>query len=149
MGETFTDIKDGREPCLFAQNNYNTYGVLYNWLAASTACPDGWHLPSDAEWEQLVTYLDDDAGGKLKEKGTAHWKSPNTGATNETGFTALPGGYLHSSLFYHIGYDGLWWSSTEDRKNYAWYRYLDYDERDVYRVDAYKRFGLSIRCVKD
>src|SRR5574344_426899 len=87
-----------------ATENYQTYGVLYNWTSALTACPSGWHLPSDAEWKQLEMYLGvtqeeadetwwrgTDEGGKLKEVGTFHWESPNEGATNESGFTALPG----------------------------------------------------------
>ena len=77
--------------------NKNTYGALYNWYTVKTnkLCPAGWHVPTDAEWVALITYLEGFtvAGGKMKEKGIEHWKSPNEGATNETGFTALPGGY--------------------------------------------------------
>src|SRR5690554_1847166 len=82
-----TNVADAK-----ATDNYATYGVLYNWTTAMNACPDGWHLPSDAEWTELTDYLGGEsvAGGKLKETGTTHWASPNTGATNETGFTALP-----------------------------------------------------------
>jgi len=122
-----------------ATDNYTTYGVLYNWTAAmdgeasSTTnpsgiqgvCPAGWHLPSDAEWTELTDYLGGEsvAGGKLKETGTTHWASPNTDATNETGFTALPGGYRGSNgTFNYIGYFGYWWSASESNTNYAWYR---------------------------
>src|SRR5574344_393885 len=113
---------------------YNTYGVLYNWPAAMNGaassttnpsgvqgvCPDGWHLPSDAEWTELTNYLTSYAGGKLKETGTTHWNSPNTGATNETGFTALPGGYRNfSGTFLDIGNYGYWWSATEGGTNSA------------------------------
>src|SRR5690554_6700140 len=86
-GYNGTNVTDAK-----ATANYNTYGVLYNWPAEMNACPDGWHLPSDAEWTELTDYLGGEsvAGGKLKETGTTHWASPNTGATNETGFTALP-----------------------------------------------------------
>ncbi|NCC87809.1 MAG: hypothetical protein EOM05_08075, partial [Clostridia bacterium] len=115
-----------------ATSNYNTYGVLYNWPAAmagslsSTSnpsdvkgvCPAGWHVPSDAEWTELTDYLGGEgvAGGKLKETGTTHWSSPNSDATNETGFTALPGGLLldWSDMFFYIGEDGAWWTATAD-----------------------------------
>ena len=72
-------------------------------------CPEGWHLPSDTEWKQLTDYLGENAGGKLKEAGTTHWNAPNTEATNESGFTALPGGYRdNSGYFYSMGYNGSW-----------------------------------------
>lgn len=146
-----------------ATTNYQTYGVLYNWPAALSACPPGWHLPSDAEWKQLEMYLgitsaQADAtgwrgtaeGGKLKEEGTTHWDSPNTGATNSSGFTALPGGYRFSSgLFGSIGFTGYWWSSTEYNTNYAWARILDYDHSTVYRGNYLKGNGFSVRCLRD
>ena len=128
-----------------ATENYATYGVLYNWTAAMNGaessdanpsgvqgiCPDGWHLPSDAEWKQLEMYLgmsETDVnstgwrgtveGGKLKEAGTTHWADPNAGANNESGFTALPGGYRSDNgYFYYISYYGSWWSSTEGSTN--------------------------------
>ena len=129
-----TNVADAK-----ATDNYATYGVLYNWTAAmdgeasSTTnpsgiqgvCPAGWHLPSDAEWTELTDYLGGTsvAGGKLKETGTTHWTSPNTGATNETGFTALPGGYRGSNgSFGGIGSNGYWWSATENGAASAWYR---------------------------
>lgn len=113
-----------------ATSNYTTYGVLYNWAAAMAGsassstnpsgvqgvCPTGLHLPSDAEWTELIDYLGGGAsvaGGKLKEIGATHWSSPNTGATNETGFTALPGGYrFNNGKFNGIGNYGSWWSAT-------------------------------------
>ncbi|HOR61199.1 MAG TPA: FISUMP domain-containing protein [Bacteroidales bacterium] len=86
---------------------YTTYGVLYNWEAAKTACPTGWHLPSDAEWTILTNYLGGEAvaGGKLKETGTTHWNSPNEGATNETDFTALPGGNRANSDYFDFMFE--------------------------------------------
>ena len=135
-----------------ATANYTTYGVLYNWPAAMNACPDGWHLPSDAEWTELTDYLGGTsvAGGKLKETGTTHWASPNTGATNETGFTALPGGYrTNSGTFGHVGNDGGWWSATEDFANDAWSRGVYYGGSDVYRVGSNKELGFSVRCLRD
>lgn len=135
-----------------ATSNYATYGVLYNWTAAVNACPAGWHLSSDAEWTELTDYLGGEsvAGGKLKETGTTHWHSPNTGATNETGFTALPGGSLYGyGGFYNVGSYGNWWSATESYASYAWYRTMGYNGRDVGRSSYDKEFGLPVRCVRD
>jgi uncharacterized protein (TIGR02145 family) len=135
-----------------ATDNYATYGVLYNWTAAMNACPDGWHLPSDAEWTELTDYLGGEsvAGGKLKETGTTHWASPNTGATNETGFTALPGGYRNSNgAFLNIGFDGYWWSATESDATNAWGRNMYYNGSDVYRDGDLKEVGFSVRCLRD
>src|SRR5690554_4554449 len=156
-----TNVADAK-----ATDNYATYGVLYNWTAAmdgeasSTTnpsgiqgvCPAGWHLPSDAEWTELTDYLGGTsvAGGKLKETGTTHWASPNTGATNETGFTALPGGYRYGNgNFDYIGDNGNWWSATEDSTDTAWYRYMGFSYSDVYRLDYYKELGFSVRCLRD
>ena len=146
-----------------ATTNYQTYGVLYNWPAALSACPPGWHLPSDAEWKQLEMYLgitsaQADAtgwrgtaeGGKLKEEGTTHWDSPNTGATNSSGFTALPGGYRgYDGKFYYLGIYGYWWSSTDFNTFYAWRRTLNYYFSYVYRLSYYKDDGHSVRCLRD
>lgn len=132
----------------------NTYGALYNWYAVNTGnlCPTGWHVPSDAEWTILTNYLGGEsiAGGKLKEAGLAHWASPNTAATNETGFTALPGGYRgYNGAFSTIGNYGLWWSSTEYTTSIAWGREMGYTNGNVTRFDYYKYYGFSIRCLKD
>jgi uncharacterized protein (TIGR02145 family) len=149
-----------------AADNYKTYGVLYNWSAAMAgsassttnpsgvqgACPTGWHLPSDDEWTQLTDYLGGSsvAGGKLKETGTTHWNSPNEGATNETGFTALPGGYLYGQDYFDgIAQFSLWWSSTEDESGGGvWYRSLSYSKSNL-QIETYdKSMGLYVRCVK-
>ena len=135
-------------------SNSETYGKLYNWHAVNTGklCPTGWHVPSDAEWTELTDYLGgtSDAGGKLKETGTTHWNSPNTGATNETGFTALPGGDRDDDgAFNFIGYGGLWWSATEDDADNAWYRYVVYDVSGVGRSYVSKELGFSVRCLRD
>lgn len=137
-----------------AKNNptYATYGVLYNWTAALAACPPGWHLPSDAEWTTLTTFLGGEgvAGGKLKETGTTHWVSSNTGTTNEYGFAALPAGdrSYHGS-FHSIGSYGYWWSSTEDTANRAWGRGVKHDNGSVERNYYYKEDGLGVRYVRD
>lgn len=150
-----------------ATDNYATYGVLYNWPAAMNGatssdtnpsgvrgiCPPGWHLPSNAEWTQLVNHLIGKAfaGGKLKEAGTTHWLSPNTGATNESGFTALPGGYRSDyGSFRIVGYAGYWWSATaEYEKTYAWLWELSNIGSDVNSFDYDKELGYSVRCVRD
>jgi len=134
--------------------NGNTYGALYNWYIVNTGklCPKGWHVPSDVEWKNLTEYLggSDVAGGKLKETGTAHWNRPNTGATNETGFTALPGGVRHYiGTFAFIGSYGAYWSASESSTDGAWDRTMTFDYSGVYRGDEVNRMGISVRCVRD
>jgi len=136
-------------------SNSATYGRLYNWYAATDAhniAPTGWHVPTDAEWSTLTTFLGGVtvAGGKLKETGTAHWQSPNTGATNETGFTGLPGGFRSTNgTFNYIGYSGYCWSSSENDTNFAWYRYLSYTNGNVDSDNNSKSNGFSVRCLRD
>jgi len=132
-------------------SNCNTYGRLYDWQTALGACPSGWHLPSDAEWTALTDFLGGEsiAGGKMKEAGTAHWASPNTGATNSSGFTALPGGLRFSfGNFDNLTINAQFWSST-DFSSYAWYRCLLYNYEGVDRFNLSKTVGFSARCVKD
>jgi uncharacterized protein (TIGR02145 family) len=131
------------------------YGKLYNWYAVIDSrglAPAGWHVPSDSEWTVLSTYLGGDSfsGGKLKEAGMSHWNSPNTGATNISGFTALPGGWRYNNgIFLYIDYDGHWWSISEDDGYYAWGRHLNYDITESIRNNFDKEDGFSIRCIKD
>ena len=135
-----------------AANNI-LYGKLYNWYAVNDSrglCPAGWHVPSDAEWTTLETSLGGSsvAGGKMKS--TTGWNAPNTAATNESGFTGLPGGYRTSGgSFSLIGTGGYWWSSAENVSNFAWYRRLFFTNSIVLRSDANKQFGFSVRCVRD
>jgi uncharacterized protein (TIGR02145 family) len=135
-------------------DNSTTYGKLYNWYALNDSrniAPTGWHIPSDAEWAALSSYLGGDsiAGGRLKEADTIHWQSPNTGATNESGFVGLPGGYRYNNgTFYFLGNIGVFWSSTEDSK-VVWYRGLHYGNTKLHRFNIYKDFGYSVRCIKD
>ena len=133
-------------------SNCDIYGRLYTWEAATSACPDGWHLPNDIEWTTLIDFLggEDVAGGKMKETGTTHWNSPNTGATNSSGFTALPGGYRSTNGgFYDRGSFGIWWSATEYSSASAWDRKLGYDTDGVDRDGRSKEDGFSVRCVRD
>lgn len=140
-------------------NNATTYGRLYNSYAVnngSNIAPVGWHVPSDSEWTILTRYLGESvAGGKLKEAGLAHWASPNTGATNETGFTALPGGYRseNGKFLDSIGDYGYWWTSTVisgTQKRVARHRFmLYYNAPIVYSNRAFRTYGFSVRCVRD
>jgi uncharacterized protein (TIGR02145 family) len=137
--------------------NSDIYGRLYNWyVVASTnskkVCPTGWHVASDAEWTTLSTYLGGEsvAGGKLKETSTTHWLSPNTGATNETGFTALPGGYRDvTGSFGLVGSYGFWWSSSISGTTYAWYRYLINSNGSIASGDNDQKAGFYVRCLKN
>jgi uncharacterized protein (TIGR02145 family) len=126
------------------------YGKLYNWHTVNTGklCPVGWHVPTDAEWTILTTGLGGTgvAGGKLKETGITHWLSPNSGATNESGFTALPGGGL-TGTFHYIGSFGYCWSATEVSTDEAWQRTMYYNHYYVTRTNYLKTYGLSVRCI--
>ena len=134
-------------------NNAATYGLLYNWFTiAGNMCPTGWHVPTDAEWTALDDYLLFHVGGKMKEAGTTHWASPNTGATNESGFTALPGsGRNYIDFMEPIGEVGYWWSSTAaSDPNNAYYRKILYDDDFMYRnVPTWIESGLAVRCIKN
>ena len=146
--------------------NIPIYGYLYNWyniIDSRGVAPVGWHVPSDTEWKQLEIYLGmnpDEAdstgwrgsneGGKLKDTGTIYWISPNTGATNETGFSGLPGGSRNwLGEFSGIGGGARFWSSTERLSSDAWYRDLAYLRSEIGRSWYDQKSGLSIRCVKD
>ena len=133
-----------------------TNGRLYNWFAVTDSrilAPAGWHIATDAEWSTMTSYLgtENNAGGKLKETGNTHWNSPNNGATNASGFTALPCGRreYNTGLFINDGYDGFWWTSSAYNPDYSWYRYLHYDISAIYRANFHKQYGFSVRCVKD
>ncbi|MDD4501090.1 MAG: FISUMP domain-containing protein [Bacteroidales bacterium] len=167
-----------------ATDNYQTYGVLYNWPAAMAGaassdanpsgvqgvCPDGWHLPSDAEWTQLEEYLiangynyDGTTTGNQIAKSMVNYSGWNTSSTvgavgntdypeyrNKSGFTALPGGYRnYSGTFGNVGGSGLWWSSTQSSTSNAWYRSLNYSYSSVTRGNYNKGSGFSVRCVRD
>lgn len=153
------------------------YGKLYQWQVAMNGaassdaipsgvqgvCPTGWHLPGDTEWKQLEINLGmsqtqaDSAGwrgtnegGQLKETGTIHWFNTNIGATNSTGFDALPGGLRNTNgSFAFAGNDGNWWSATEITANIGRLRHLNNMEARVYRDVKYKSYGFSVRCAKD
>ena len=129
----------------------NPYGALYNWYTINTGklAPAGWHVPSDSEWTVLSTYLGDGAGGKLKEVGTTHWQSCNTDATNETGFSGLPGGWRYSGTFLYIGIYGYWWSSTVNGVSFARSRSLICAEDTFMEGIDNMPSGESIRLLRD
>jgi uncharacterized protein (TIGR02145 family) len=135
----------------YDEATYKTpYGALYNWYAVGTGklCPTGWHVPNNSEWLVLENFLggSDNAGGKLKETGINHWQSPNTGATNESGFTALPGGFRYDwgTDFWPIGISGWWWSATEPS---AWD--LSSGNTVLGASILPEKAGASVRCLKN
>lgn len=131
------------------------YGKLYNWYAVNDSrnlAPSGWHIPTDEEFTTLTSYLggEDFAGGKMKEAGSSHWCNTNTGATNESGFTALPGGIRSHEYDFLPGCDwGFWWTSTSASDSTAYNRIIFDWETIVSRVDNNKKSGYSVRCIKD
>ncbi len=132
--------------------NYITYGVLYNWPAALTACPEGWHLPSYDDWEVLIARIGRDPGTKLKS--TSGWRDNGNGV-DSFGFRALPGGArlpgLPENYFSDIGYAGNWWVSNEsEAPNAAWYADMDiYGSGVGWGFVAHRGNGMSVRCIKD
>jgi len=132
------------------------YGKLYNWYAVNDPrglAPQGWHIPTNAEWTTLNALLGGvaAAGGKMKTTGTTTWTTPNTSATNESGFAGLPGGNRYNSdgAFSGVGSSGIWWSATEINSAVAWLRFLSYDNAFRWRDLDYKAYGLSVRCLRD
>ena len=155
----------------------DTYGALYTWAAAMNGglssdtmgvqgvCPDGWHLPTDAEWKALEMHLGiseadadlfdwrgTDEGGQLKEEGFSKWNQPNAVANNSTGFTAVPGGFRSAmGIFYKMDENATFWTATADQESNsrAFYRGLSFSRGQVYRHSNNRQLGLSVRCVKD
>jgi uncharacterized protein (TIGR02145 family) len=131
------------------------YGKLYNWYAVNDPrglAPAGWRIPSDTDWSILTIYLGYNhiAGGNLKETGTVHWQSPNFGATNEVGFTALPGGARGArGTCIDLGITGYWWTSSDYYQTHKWGRYISNDTTIIYKHDYGILVGLSVRCVKN
>jgi uncharacterized protein (TIGR02145 family) len=143
--------------CNYDNNSSNSaiYGFLYNLHAVNDSRnlpPIGWHIPTDADWATLLTYLGGEnmAGGKLKATGFTQWTSPNTGATNSSGFTGLPGGYRQfDASFNGIGEFGYWWSAAVHGDTVNWRRELNYNNFQVSRLCNVNTNGFSIRCLRD
>ena len=142
--------------------NYNNdavsatlYGKLYNYYAVTDSrgiAPVGWHVPTDSEWSQLVDFLGGEleAGGKLKQRGTNYWLSPNYNASNQTGFSALPGGCRDwGGNSKSAGNYGNWWTASEQDVNNAWCRYTYNKTACIYRYNYLKTCGFSVKCIKD
>lgn len=140
----------GNEAYVAEYGRFYTYYVITD---SRNVCPTGWHMPTDAEWTTLTTFLGGAsvAGGKIKEAGTAHWQTPNLGATNETGFLALPGGYRGiNGAFVSLTVTGYFWSTTlNPTPDWAWGVGLHYDDAILLRGGYFKNDGASVRCLKD
>jgi uncharacterized protein (TIGR02145 family) len=134
-------------------DNNGTYGSLYNWFAVDNErglCPTGWHVPTDAEWTELVEYLGGEyiAGGKMKT--TTLWEAPNEGATNNSGFSALPAGErTFESEFKELGFMGTWWSQTQDSEEVGISYHIENSFANIGRNYNNKKAGFSVRCIKD
>lgn len=171
-GTPINNIKDNTEWSIAVSGAYcwqsndtlnrEPYGALYNWFAVQTGklCPAGWHIPSDDEWTALTEYLGgaDTAASQLKETGFTHWMYPNMGATNSSGYSALPGGYRNNAGSYKrtftvngevMGNFGYWWTSTEADTYKSLARNMYSDIYRVGELSADKKYGLSIRCLRD
>jgi uncharacterized protein (TIGR02145 family) len=156
--------------CFYNNDNTTDYGALYSYAAAigdnwardncsingdggQGICPNGWHIPTDAEWTTLINYLGgvNVAGGKMKEVGTAHWESPNAAADNSSGLTLLPGGNRRYDFggFVELMEYGDWWSATPDNNSKAYKRGADTYGPEAYRNSIYMSYGISVRCIKD
>lgn len=134
--------------------NETPYGKLYNWYAVDDSrniCPCGWHVPTDAEYTFLTDYLGESvAGGKMKSTGTQYWEDPNTDATNESGFSGLPGGFRNfNGAFGDVGIYGNWWSSSAYDTSDAWYRSTNTFSGFMGRLNYDKGAGISVRCLRD
>jgi len=133
--------------------NVAAFGRLYTWYAVTDSrklCPIGWHVPTDSEWEILIAYLGNNPiAGKLKEVSTLHWKSPNSDASNASGFTALPSGSRNGEYFDFDGGYGSWWSASESSETESGILMLYYGDKYIYRNEYLKSTGSSVRCVKD
>ncbi|HHS14389.1 MAG TPA: hypothetical protein ENN03_11575, partial [bacterium] len=132
-----------------------TYGYLYNWFALNDSrniAPEGWRVATEADWQTLANSLGGtaEAGGKMKEAGTTHWQAPNTGATNESGFTALPGGCRDlNGNFYLLGRVAYFWTATAIDANGAWNRVLSYEDTILNSVGPNKTNGFSVRLIRE
>lgn len=135
--------------------NAPVYGRLYTWYAITDergVCPANWHVPTDSEWTTLIDVLGgaDLAGGKLKAIGYLYWESPNTGANNNSSFNARAAGYSFSAGgFTELGNTANFWTATPELEDFAWYRSLSYNSAVVSKYNITRKYGYSVRCIKD
>jgi uncharacterized protein (TIGR02145 family) len=129
------------------------YGAIYNWYAVNTKelCPSGWHVATEADWTILIDFLGGKsvAGGKLKETGNDHWAEPNTGATNQSGFNALPGGGRANIGYFKIGTSGFWWTSSVKGMGIPRYVSLSKGSAKAALAEYKGSYGFNVRCIKD
>lgn len=173
VGSTIPTAKDQTDNGIIEKYCYEgdceTYGGLYTWdeamdynsfdngIVGTTQgiCPEGWHIPTIPEWDTLFHFLTPDEGGKMKEKETVHWKHPNTGATNESGFTALPAGYfdIRTRTIDLVGETTYWWSTTETAMDngiqQVWGPSIDWDMTVTQNNQMWITVGASVRCLKN
>lgn len=156
---TWSSLSNGGGYCDYENlpSNSGVYGRLYNWFATTSVhnlCPLGWRVPTDAEWATLTDFIGGEsvAGGRLKETGILHWSNPNNGATNQSGFTALPAGYRENDgTFGAQGDYGWWWTASEDFAGAAnaWTRFIGSPFGGIFAYNTSKTSGYSIRCIRD
>lgn len=154
--EEWIEARRNRQPAWSYYNNDpamgEKYGKLYNWYAVNDSrglAPEGWKIPSNADWAKLAEYLGGFGEAGIKMKNTRGWDDNGNG-TNKSGFSALPGGErCDHGFFSYLGIMGFWWSSSEDDNINAWYFTLSGDEDDIERDSEHKAFGFSVRCIKD
>lgn len=143
--------------CYYQNDSLNgrIYGKLYNWYAVNDPrglAPAGWHIPGDKDWEELFSNLGgfEIAGGKMKETGNMHWLTPNTGATNSSGFQGLPGGFRYiNGTFFDLGASVSWWNKIEASATDAWAYGLSNETGGIGTDGSYKQNGLSVRCIRN
>jgi uncharacterized protein (TIGR02145 family) len=160
----WSNLSAGALSDVYSQQQFEIpYGKFYNWYAVNDSrniCPCGWHVPTEEEWNTLINLIDSNtnggmnipnlAGAKMKSIGTKYWLSPNEGANNESGFSGLPAGNRASNGTFGLKEsNGLWWSSTESDTVSAILLNLNYYNSNISKLTFSKKFGLSVRCVKD
>jgi uncharacterized protein (TIGR02145 family) len=130
-------------------DTYGKFGVLYNYAAATSACPPGWELPSDAQWSTLTSYIAYPEGSKMKEIGSAYWSDKNTDATNSSGFSVRGGGQrYYLGGFMRLGTHAYFWTSTDNDATTAWDRSFQDTQNRAIRGNSNRASGYSVRCIR-
>jgi len=144
------NVEVGYSACYSNLNdNCEKYGRLYDWTTALTACPEGWHLPSFAEWQTLIRRMGGKDVASKKLKASSGWDEGGNGS-NSKNFSALPGGLGYSNaIFYSAGTSGNWWTATEQNQSNAYYINMFCQTSDIYESDGSKLSLFSVRCVKN